>query len=111
MTTSPTLDPHRTDQLRTFLVTEAAADAATAPSTGRRWAPRLAVGVAAALLLGDTLAVARQSYVHPEALRVGASAPVRDAVGSAARRAGSDEVRAILHDEELRLAVYRGLLP
>lgn len=60
MNATPTLDPERTAQLRTFLVTEAAADAAsTSTSPARR--PRhlrLAVGVTAAVLLAGSLTVA-----------------------------------------------------
>jgi hypothetical protein len=58
MTTTPTLDPERTAQLRTFLTVEAAADAVAAR---RRPVRRIAVGaaatttLAAALLVGTTL--------------------------------------------------------
>lgn len=55
-TIDPTLDAQRTDQLRTFLTVEAAADAASAPAragrTGRR---RLVGGIAAAVVLGAGL--------------------------------------------------------
>ncbi len=55
-TLQPTLDPQRTDQLRTFLTVEAAADAASTPTRsphrGRR---RLAGGIAAAMVLGGGL--------------------------------------------------------
>lgn len=64
---------------------------------------------AAAHLLGDTLTVARASYVHPEAVRVGAGSDVREAVANAAMEAGSDEVHAILRAEVLRRTVYEGL--
>lgn len=54
-TSQPTLDAQRTDQLRTFLTVEAAADAAAparAVRTGRR---RLVGGIAAAVVLGAGL--------------------------------------------------------
>lgn len=53
---TPTLDPERTDQLRTFLVTEAAADAATSPAR-RPHRVRFAVGLAAAVLLAGAITV------------------------------------------------------
>lgn len=57
-TAEPTLDHARTDQLRTFLTLEAAADAATSPTrpirSGRR---RLVGGIAAAVVLGAGLFV------------------------------------------------------
>ena len=65
---------------------------------------------AAAHLLGDTLAIARRSYVHPSATLVGGSAPVREAVSAASAEAGTNAVQAILRAEVLRRAVYEGLL-
>ena len=77
---------------------------------GKRIRDDLAPFHAAAQLLGDTLTVARQSYVHPQAVSVGATRPVRDAVSAASTAAGSDAVEAILRAEVLRKAVYEGLL-
>ncbi|WP_374008855.1 hypothetical protein [Leifsonia sp. LS-T14] len=77
---------------------------------GKRIRDDLAPFHAAAQLLGDTLTVARQSYVHPQAVAVGATRPVRDAVSAASTAAGSDAVEAILRAEVLRKAVYEGLL-
>ncbi len=58
MTTTPTLDTDRTDQLRTFLVTEAAADAASSSSPAHRpHRVRLVVGIAAAVLLAGAITV------------------------------------------------------
>lgn len=51
----PTLDPERTEQLRTFLATEAAATAASPAHPSNR--TRLVLGVAAALLLGGALTI------------------------------------------------------
>lgn len=58
MNATPTLDPERTDQLRTFLTTEAAADAAVTSPARRPRHLRLAVGVTAAVLLAGSLTVA-----------------------------------------------------
>ncbi|MGO4534940.1 DNA topoisomerase IB [Leifsonia sp. 2MCAF36] len=77
---------------------------------GTRTHDELAPYHAAASLLGDSLAVARRSYVHPSAISVGSTAPVRDAVAVASTEAGSDTVEAILRAEVLRKAVYDGLL-
>ncbi len=77
---------------------------------GARVRDDLAPYHAAAQLLGDTLAVARRSYVHPSATLVGASGAVREAVSAASAQAGTDAVRAILRAEVLRSAVYEGLL-
>jgi DNA topoisomerase I len=65
--------------------------------------------LAAAALLGDTVTVARQSYVHPRAVEVGSSQHVRRAVARAAARAGTDEVRAIFHQPEVQLSVHDAL--
>ncbi|ANF32202.1 hypothetical protein A0130_11410 [Leifsonia xyli] len=76
----------------------------------RRVRDDLAPYHAAAQLLGDTLAVARRSYVHPSATLVGGSETVRKAVSAASSEAGTDAVQAILRAEVLRRAVYEGLL-
>lgn len=59
MSTTPTLTPERTDQLRTFLVVEAASS--TAAGTPARRAPRrrLALGVATVALLAGGLVAAQ----------------------------------------------------
>lgn len=55
-TLEPTLDDQRTDQLRTFLTVEAAADAAAAaPGRAHRGRRRLVGGIAAAVVLGAGL--------------------------------------------------------
>src|SRR4051794_9428453 len=88
----------------------AVAGGARFEGTGPRVRDDLAPYHAAAQLLGDTMTVARHSYVHPDAVSVGASVTVREAVSSAATEAGSDAVEAILRAEVLRKAVYEGLL-
>jgi DNA topoisomerase-1 len=88
----------------------AVAGGARFEGAGTRIRDELAPYHAAAHLLGDTLAVARQSYVHPQAISVGSTGPVRDAVSAASTEAGSDAVEAILRAEVLRKAVYEGLL-
>lgn len=88
----------------------AVAGGARFEGTTTRLRDELAPYHAAAHLLGDTLTVARQSYVHPDAIRVGSTGPVRDAVSAASTEAGSDAVEAILRAEVLRKAVYEGLL-
>ncbi|HEV7722420.1 MAG TPA: hypothetical protein VGO60_14100 [Iamia sp.] len=71
MTSTPTLDTQRTDQLRSFLTVEAAADAARRPPVLTPARRRVVVGAAAALLLAGGL-VGAQS--------VGGSAPAAIAV-------------------------------
>lgn len=57
-TLEPTLDAQRTDQLRTFLTVEAAADAAHATAPARRGRRRLVGGVVAATVLAAGLLAA-----------------------------------------------------
>lgn len=64
MTSTPTLDAQRTDQLRSFLTVEAAADAARRHPVLTPARRRVAVGTAAALLLAGGL-VAVQSVGGP----------------------------------------------
>ena len=64
MTPTPTLDAQRTDQLRSFLTVEAAADAARRQPVLTPARRRVAVGTAAALLLAGGL-VAVQSVGGP----------------------------------------------
>ncbi|WP_164515402.1 DNA topoisomerase IB [Microbacterium sp. 10M-3C3] len=78
---------------------------------GRRIRPDLRPIHGAAFLLGDTPAVARASYVHPRALAVADGSDVRVAVATAVERAGSDDVRRILHDDGLHAAAVAVLYP
>jgi hypothetical protein len=75
MTTTPTLDPERTDRLRTFLVTEAAADVA-AGSAARR--PTLTPARRRALAGAVAVLVLGGAFVAAEA--VGGPAPAAIAV-------------------------------
>jgi DNA topoisomerase I len=77
-------------------------------ATGRR-NPDTVAYAAAAHMLGNTPTVARQSYVHPDAIGSGHSAAVRAAVERAADRHESRDVRIVFHDEELQLAIWRAL--
>nr|WP_281369368.1 hypothetical protein [Leifsonia shinshuensis] len=77
-------------------------------ATGRRKPDSLAYA-AAAHMLGNTPAVARQSYVHPDALSSGRSAAVRAAVERAADQNDTRDVRILFHDEELQQAIWRDL--
>ncbi len=71
MTSTPTLDPERTDQIRSFLVVEAAADAARRPPVLTPARRRVAVGAAAALLLaGGIVAVQAVGGDAPAAIAV-----------------------------------------
>lgn len=88
-----------------------AAGAALPPLADRRIRTDLRPVHGAAYLLGNTPAVARASYIHPAALRAGGDEAVRDAVAGAARRAGSDDVRRILHDDALHRALLTALYP
>lgn len=65
--------------------------------------------LAAAALLGDTVTVARQSYVHPRAVEVGSSAHVRRVVAQAAASAGTDDVRSLFHQSEVQSSVHDAL--
>ncbi|MFF1876285.1 hypothetical protein [Leifsonia sp. NPDC058230] len=60
---------------------------------------------AAAYLLGDTLAVARRSYVHPLAVQAGRSVDVAAAVRRATAESDSDDVRDIFHHHGVQAAV------
>jgi DNA topoisomerase-1 len=92
-------------------VAAAAVSAGAAPgdaAAGRR-RPDMRAYAAAADLLGDTITVARASYVHPRALAAGASPVVRSALDGAATRAGTEDVRALFADPDLQAAVLRAL--
>jgi DNA topoisomerase-1 len=64
---------------------------------------------AAATALGDTPAVTRASYLHPQWERAGGSLDVARAVAAAAARAGTDAAAAVSHDERLQSAILRAL--
>ena len=71
MTPTPILDPQRTDQLRSFLVVEAAADAARRPPVLTPARRRIAAGAAAALLIaGGIVAVQAVGGDAPAAIAV-----------------------------------------
>lgn len=59
----------------------------------------------AALLLGDTPTVARASYVHPDAQRIGSSAAVRAAVAAAIAETGDDDFTRIYRDAGVQATV------
>ncbi|GAB3393627.1 hypothetical protein GCM10027568_22940 [Humibacter soli] len=63
----------------------------------------------AAQLLGDTPTVARASYVHPDAERIGSSAIVKTAVGAAIDESGTDDFALINRDDAVQAAVLREL--
>ena len=64
---------------------------------------------AAAALLGDTMTVARASYVHPRAIGIADEPDVRDALAAAADRAGSVTVEAVRRDTGFQSAVLEAL--
>ncbi|MFF1632613.1 hypothetical protein [Leifsonia sp. NPDC058248] len=78
-------------------------------ATTRR-SPDLVPYDAAAHLLGDTRAVARRSYVHPQAVQAGRSEKVAVAVGIATSESDSDDVRDIFHDHRVQAAVLDFLI-
>ena len=78
---------------------------ALSPAAARSRRPDLEAYDAAAYLLGNTRAVARQSYVHPLAVEAGKSAAVVRSVARAARSAGSGDVRVLLRDDGVVRAV------
>jgi len=86
--------------------TAAAISAGAAPSrpAGSR-RPDLIAIEAAAQLLGNTRAVARQSYVHPLALDAGRAPAVVAAVSNAIAATGSADVRGILHVDDVVIAL------
>ena len=86
--------------------TAAAISAGAAPSRppGSRRADLIAIE-AAAQLLGNTRAVARQSYVHPFALDAGRAPAVVAAVSKAIAATGSADVRGILHVDDVVIAL------
>jgi DNA topoisomerase I len=88
-----------------------AAGASVPPLADRRIRADLRPVHGAAYLLGNTPAVARASYIHPAAVAAGSSSPVRAAVSAALARAGSDDVRGILHDDGVHEAVLAALYP
>jgi DNA topoisomerase-1 len=71
--------------------------------------PDLAAYDVAAYLLGNTRDVARRSYVHPLALEAGRGAAVVAAVTQAARSIGSTDVRAVLRDDRVVVALVTEL--
>jgi DNA topoisomerase-1 len=98
---------------RTWGATVAAAAVAAGASFGdapNRRHERLTPYDAAAHLLGNTPAVARAAYVHPEAIAVGGSDEVAAAVEAATSRVGSPLVQDVIHDQGLQTAVKEALV-
>jgi len=93
----------------TVAVAAVSAGAAVSGAAAGKRRPDLRAFAAAADLLGDTVAVTRSSYVHPQALDAGTDAGVRAALDRAAGRAGTEDVRNLFSDEELQTAVLRAL--
>ncbi|WP_157981602.1 DNA topoisomerase IB [Protaetiibacter intestinalis] len=85
------------------------AGATVIASDGARHSPERLPLIAAAQLLGNTPAVAKQSYVHPAAIAVGRTASVRRALNDAAARAKTDDVRVIHADPSLQEAIVSEL--
>lgn len=81
--------------------TVAGATAGRGESSARARRIDLAAFDAAAALLGNTRDVARRSYVHPMALRAGASEAVTTAVRRAIAETGSDDVRSLLASDDV----------
>lgn len=124
-------DPHRIDSATVNSYIHAVSGAACSAKVFRTWGgtviaaamtggarcaaarthrdPALTAYDAVADILGNTPTVARGSYVHPAALTVGGSGPVRAAVAEAAERAGTDEVDRLFPDEGLQQAVREAL--
>ena len=64
---------------------------------------------AAAVLLGDTMAVARASYVHPRAIEIAGDTAVRDALAAVVGRVNSDDVEVVRSDDGFQAAVLDAL--
>jgi DNA topoisomerase-1 len=82
----------------------AGAELPDSPFSGRGGPAALAVRTAA-LLLGNTPAVARAAYVHPAVLANGPDPFVEDAVGACAAREGHRDVRCVWTDPAVQAAV------
>lgn len=91
------------------VIAAAVAGGAHFESPKRHRDPALTAYDAAAAVLGNTPRMARTSYIHPAALEVGASDPVRDAVAKAARTQGTQEVHRLFFDPGLQEAVRLAL--
>lgn len=72
--------------------------------------PTMQPFAAAALLLGNTVTVARTSYVHPRAVKAGRSTAVREAVAAAKHRTGHGDFRVIFKDSGVQAAVLLSLM-
>lgn len=83
----------------------AVAGGASAPFAARSTRPDLVAVEVAAHLLGNTRDVARKSYVHPLALEAGRSPAVVDAISTAAQSLGTSDVRELLRDDAVVLAL------
>lgn len=103
-----TAAPATAKTLRTWGGTSAAAvmsAGAESPFVLRSRRPDLIAYDVAAHLLGNTREVARRSYVHPLALEAGRSATVVAAVEHASASATTRDVRALLGDDAVVVAV------
>jgi DNA topoisomerase IB len=84
----------------------AGATAADAPQSRR---PQLAAIDVAAHLLGNARAVARRSYIHPDAYRAGRAREVSEAVDAASELVFSRDVRDVLQVDEVVRTMVRHL--
>jgi len=89
----------------TVVAASVAAGASFRDATRVRRSADLIAYDAAAHMLGDTPAVARRSYVHPQALSAGRSDRVVAAVRQASKTSDSDDVRDIFHDHGVQAVV------
>jgi DNA topoisomerase-1 len=93
---------------RTWGATVAAASVAAGSTfavVGRAFSHNVLPYAAAAELLGDTVSVAKNSYVHPQAVLAGRSPEVQNAVGAAREKLRTDDVRAIFRSASVQTAV------
>lgn len=91
------------------VIAAAVAGGATFESPTKRRNQDLVAFDAVADVLGNTPTIARSSYVHPNALTVGASTDVRKAVQQTAERVGSEQVHHLFTDEELQETIRQAL--
>lgn len=92
----------------TVIATSVAAGATFSPGKKHR-DPALVAYDAAAHVLGNTPTMARDSYVHPRFMEIGATEEIRRAVESTCTATGSREAHHIFTDVDLQSAIHTAL--
>ncbi len=103
-----TTAPATAKTFRTWGGTAAAAavsGGASYPSVVSSRRPDLIAYDTAAHLLGNTRAVARRSYVHPQAIEAGRRPAVTDAIANSILTGGTSDVRLVLTDDAVVVAL------